>query len=114
VTSALAQPEHPIRGTVGSLVRIEVSALVVEADGTKLIDLSLIVHLPVMVAGSATPPGWPGVGPSPTMAELATAQDSAALDLDYPGAVATPGGSRTIDKSTELAIVVRGWVPMDG
>jgi hypothetical protein len=49
---------------VGSLIRLEVSAIVVEVDGTDVVDLTLLVHLPVVVDGAAMPPDWPGPAPS--------------------------------------------------
>jgi hypothetical protein len=111
VAAALQQPGQPARGTIGRLLRLEVSAVVVEVDGSTLVDLALILHLPVIVAGAVTPPDWPGQLLLETLAGLATGEEWIHLDLDYSPRVPTPTGDRPLDRSAELCIKVTNWVP---
>lgn len=111
VAKALEQPRRPARGTVGKLMRLEVSAVVVDVEGTDMVDLTLVVHLPVIIAGAAPPPDWPGPSLLRRLAELATGLDSASLDTSYPFTVALGEGQRAIDPTVECAIAVLNWLP---
>lgn len=111
VTEAINHPGQPVKGTVGALMRLEVSAIVVQVGASDLVDLTLIVHLPLVVGGASAPPDWPGTELLIRLAELATSQDFASLELDYPTSAPPGGGLRPIDRATELPISVRNWVP---
>jgi hypothetical protein len=110
VGNALQQPGSPKRATVGELLRLEVSALVVEVDESSMVDLVLVVHLPVVVAGARVPPDWPGPLLLQRLAELATGQEAAMLELVYPERLPVPDGDRPLDPSAELAIAVHNWI----
>ncbi|HTV10398.1 MAG TPA: hypothetical protein VME20_00925 [Acidimicrobiales bacterium] len=46
VDQALARPGEPARGTVGDLMRLEVTTIAVAVDRTELVDLTIVVRLP--------------------------------------------------------------------
>ncbi len=87
----------PQRATVGGLLRLQVSAVVVVPTDVGLLgDIWLIVHLP-LAATPADVPGWPGPNLPITLAAILGDGD-----LDYPSqlpdehGVATGGpGERT-------------------
>jgi hypothetical protein len=117
VASALERPGIPTRATVGELLQLEVTALVIDLGGARLVDLALIVHLPAPVADDERPsdwrpPAWPGGKLVERLAGIATGLGEALSGhLAYPEQVETAEGHRAIDRSRELCIVVTNWEP---
>ena len=70
---AVAQPSMPQRGTVGGLLRLEVSAVVVPAGDGLLGDLWLTVHLPLATTATNVPAGPGRTCSSPSQRSSATA-----------------------------------------
>ncbi|QBI20752.1 hypothetical protein ER308_15065 [Egibacter rhizosphaerae] len=101
VRRAVAAPMVPHRGTVGGLLRVELSVAVVHDGGEAVGDVWLIVHLPLQ-PDAAQVPGWPGSDLLTTVAGVIGAGD-----LDYDSQVPTEDGWRPLDPETELGIVVR-------
>ena len=108
VTAALRQPRCPARGTVGQLVRLEVTAVVVPVAAETLVDLTLVLRLPP-TQGSTTPPGWPGPMLLERLAELATDQPADTLELAYPSRVPLASGDRPLEPAHEMAVAVINW-----
>ncbi len=98
---AIAQPSIPKRGTVGGLLRLEVSAVVVPAGDGLLGDLWLVVHLP-LAPTAADVPGWPGPNLLVTLAAILGQGD-----LDYPTELPDESGWRSVEPASELAIALR-------
>lgn len=108
VMTALEQPRCPARGTVGQLLRLEVTAVVVPVDAEALVDLTLTLRLPP-IQGSPAPPGWPGSMLLQRIAELATDQPAYTLELTYPSHVPLASGDRPLEPAQEIAVAVINW-----
>lgn len=104
VRRAIATPGAPHRGTVGGILELELSALVVRSPDAVLGDVWIVVHLPLKPT-VADVPGWPG--PDLLISLAAVVGDG---DLDYPAELPTDGGWRPLDRATELGIVLRNVV----
>ena len=102
---AVSQPDTPQRGTVGGLLQLELTALVVDSGDAALADVWLIVHLPLQPEASEVP-GWPGGDLLETLAGMLGRGE-----LDFSEQIPEgPGHWRSLDPATELAIVVRNIV----
>lgn len=98
----------PQRGTVGGILRIELSAAVVRYDDRALGDVWITVHLPLEPAASEVP-GWPGADLLVTLASVIGPGD-----LDYSTHVPTQDGWRPLDPGAELGLVLRNvMLPTD-
>jgi hypothetical protein len=108
VRMARETPSQPARGTVGELLRLEVTATVVSIEESELVDLWLIVQIPVE---GRRPSEWPGGALLERIAQLATGRDVAELELKHPDEIPTSQGARALDRSRELGIQVCNWEP---
>jgi len=103
VDQALAAPSHPQRGTVGGLLRLEISVIAVPSDDGTLADLYIVVRTPPLAKNATQPSGWPGTHLLERLAELATGVDAESLTLSAPAELPTSGGTRPVDYSNEMA-----------
>lgn len=101
VGQAAASPGVPQRGTVGGLLRLELSAVVVPAGGALLGDVWIIVHLPLHRTATDVP-GWPGSDLLTTVAGVVGEGE-----LDYTTEVPDGDSWRPLDPAGEMGIVVR-------
>lgn len=101
VQHAANTPGAPQRGTVGGILRLELSATVIRSGNDALCDVWILVHLPLEPDASHVP-GWPGKDLLITLADMLGASD-----LDYPTEVPAGRGSRPVDPRSELAILAR-------
>lgn len=98
---AVSEPGQPQRGTVGELLKLEVSVVVVEADDGQLADAFLTVRMP--------PDGdprrverWPGSQLLPVLADTCHVTYA---HLDFPPQVPDGhGGMRVVDQAREVAV----------
>lgn len=104
VRRAVAAPGVPHRGTVGGILQLELSALVVRSEDALLGDVWIVVHLPLQATASDVP-GWPG--PNLLTSLAAVVGDG---DLDYLAELPTEEGWRPLDPATELGIILRNVV----
>jgi len=108
VGEAIEPPNTPVRRTVGDLLALDVTVEVVPVDDEVMADLYITVGVPPL---DDPPEGWPGRDLPIFLAELATQLPADDLVLAFPAEL--PGTDRTarpIDFSSELAVVVEGWV----
>jgi hypothetical protein len=111
VRDAIEVPGENVRGTVGNLVKLEITATVETIEADALVDLTLIVRVPSLEKGQIAPPGWPGSHLMERLTELATGEDPRMLQVAYPTQVRSGDVRRSVDFSRELVIEVRNWVP---
>lgn len=110
IDSAVNQPEVPQRGEVGSLLRIEVSAVAIAIDETDVTDLYLLVRLPPRSPEKEQPKGWPGNELMERLAELATGCTFSDLTTEVP--ISVPNGvdlQRRVQFDLELAILIHDF-----
>jgi hypothetical protein len=100
----VATPAIPQRGTIGGILKLEVSAIVVRSGDDTLGDVWIIVHLPLQAQASEVP-GWPG---SDLLVTLARAVGAG--DLDFTSQVPAQQGWRELDYASEMAVVTRNVV----
>ena len=67
---ACSSPGEPRKGRVGQLLRLEVTAIVIEIDTDKLADFYVLIRLPPRAEDTPPPPGWPGKHLQARLAEL--------------------------------------------
>ena len=110
VRQACEQPDVPARGTIGDLIRLDVTAYVVgsDSDVDQQVDLWLVAHPPF---GEPHPPGWPGNSVCERLASIISGNDPADLELAYPDVVPVPGGTRPVEYGRELVVHLIGWEP---
>ena len=111
VTAAWRAHGVPQRGTVGGLLALEVTAIVIEIDvapgESALGALYLLIQQPPLKSGRAAPANWPGAVVLGRLAEIATGQDYDTLDAQTPVEVPSGDGSlRPVDFAKELAIEI--------
>jgi hypothetical protein len=107
VQKALETPCTAVSGTVGRLLRLEVSAVVEVVETDVLADVYVGVRLPVPMLDSSAPPDWPGSELMKRLAELAVGTDE--LELDWPEEVPDGNASRAVNHARELVVAVRSW-----
>jgi hypothetical protein len=102
IARAVSQAGTPQRGTIGGLLQLELTALVIRSDGDALADVWLSVHLPLQPEASEVP-GWPGGDLLMTLAGMLGRGE-----LDFDDQIPEgPEHWRALDPAAELAIVVR-------
>lgn len=89
VDRAAEEPGSPQRGTVGGMLRLEVSVLVVEVDDEGLADVFIAVQMPPEGDPGAVE-GWPG---NQLLPVLADASRVAFVSMNYPTHVPDGQGS---------------------
>ncbi len=107
VRRAVQSPRAAQRGTVGSLLRLDLAAVVEVLDDRGLADLYVAVQLPVPIEGALRPPDWPGPRLIPRLAVLATGLPGPKLEV--PATMPNGQVDRRINPSKELPFVVRDW-----
>jgi len=94
-------PGQPQRGTVGELLKLEVSVLVIEVDEGRMADAFITVRMPPE-GDPAAVERWPSSHLLPVLAE---ACHIAYGRLDYPQQVPDGrGGMRDVDRACEIAV----------
>lgn len=107
LSAACSSPGSPIKGRVGQLLRLEVTAIVVEIEAAKIADLFVIVRLPARAAGKPPPPGWPGSHLQERLAELLCAPLDTPPVWDAPSEIPDgQGGMRPVIWEEELPILL--------
>ncbi len=125
--TACSHSGTPTKGRVGQLLRLEVTALVLEIDEDKLADIYVIIRLPPRADDKPPPPGWPGSHLQERLAELICerfnrsdnlddqsheddGQDTESIEAtiwDAPDEVPDGlGGTRSVNRAEELPILV--------
>lgn len=108
VAAAWSASGVPQRGTVGGLLALEVTVLVLVSDDAPIGDLYLLIQVPPLVDSKAAPTNWPGTDLLSRLAEIATGQDFDELDAHSPLRVPRDGGgSRPVNLAKEMAIEIR-------
>jgi hypothetical protein len=107
---AVAHPRQPMKGTVGAIVRLEVTAVVEAVEDDKIVDLYLSARVPVVEDGDVAPPGWPGGDLLRHLASFATGLPMEELQFDWADEFPHGNSTRKVDLSLEQTIVVRSWV----
>jgi hypothetical protein len=111
VEDAVAAPGVPQRGTVGGLLRLEVTVIAERIGDSDLSDVYISLRIPPLPKGEPAPAGWPGQQLVERLAELAVGDVFAALDCATPTEVpAGPGQWRSLDPASEVSVVVRNIV----
>ncbi|MGH3733523.1 MAG: hypothetical protein ACRDVC_09155 [Acidimicrobiales bacterium] len=106
VAEGIEHPLVPQRGTVGDILRIEITAVVVEIDALALADVYLCVALPI--DHSMALHGWPGKELLERLASLV----SESSEVEVPTVIPTLSGQRPVNRGNEVAVVVRNVEPL--
>jgi hypothetical protein len=104
VSRAATRPGHAVRGTVGGILRLEVSIVAIVVGTDNLVDLFITVRLPIFRQNSPRPEGWPGETLLEQLALLATGLSEHELTLSSPTHVPYQGTMRPLDPAREISI----------
>jgi hypothetical protein len=98
------------RGTVGSLLRLDVAVEMVAVGDDEVADAHILVRLPHPDTGR--PPDWPGPSLLPALAEAALGRCPDDTEVVYsPPMVPGESGLRPLDHASEMCVLIRS-VPL--